>query len=110
MAPKADKYEWLRQQFINDWCAKCGRDHRHHTALQVRGDWAARCDLEPVLKEGKLVFNPEAYPNELMVKFKSLPLRVQENMLFEARGMGKSVEELMRQEVHKIWLKLADDE
>ena len=55
--------EWLREQFEFEWCTECGRDHRHHTAAPVLGNWFAWCDKKPVLGEsGKIVMNPEGYP------------------------------------------------
>lgn len=57
--------QWLREQFEFEWCAECGRDHRHHTAIPILGNWFARCDREPVLQiiDGReqLVPNPEGY-------------------------------------------------
>ncbi|MFC5509290.1 hypothetical protein [Bosea massiliensis] len=55
--------QWLREQFAFEWCADCGRDHRHHTALPVMGNWFARCEREPIFCEatGELVPNPEGY-------------------------------------------------
>lgn len=52
---------WLAQQFEFEWCAECGRDHRHHTAVLVMGNWFARCDLPPVMNGEELVVNPEGY-------------------------------------------------
>jgi len=57
--PAAD---WLREQFEHEWCADCGRDHRHHTAIPFAGNWFARCDREPVFSCDELVPNPEGYP------------------------------------------------
>lgn len=58
--------EWLAEQFEFEWCAECGRDHRHHTALPILGNWFARCDREPVYtKDGReIVANPEGYADE----------------------------------------------
>jgi len=53
--------EWLREQFEFEWCADCGRDHRHHTAIPFMGNWFARCDLEPVFCCEELQPNPENY-------------------------------------------------
>lgn len=54
--------EWLREQFEFEWCADCGRDHRHHTAIPILGNWFARCDLDPVFnKAGELIADPEGY-------------------------------------------------
>ena len=42
-------------------------------------------------------------------EFYMLPPRVQENMIFEARCMAKSLRELMDAKVHEIWISLAGD-
>jgi len=56
---------WLRQQFEFEWCAECGRDHRHHTAIEFMGNWFARCDFEPAYdNDGELIVNPEGYRND----------------------------------------------
>lgn len=59
---------WLKQQFEHEWCAECGRDHRHHTAVPFMANWFARCDREPIIvtKDGKeeLQVNPEGYEDE----------------------------------------------
>ena len=58
---------WLAHQFETEWCAECGRDHRHHTAILLElgaygANWFAKCDREPVYdREGRLVCNPEGY-------------------------------------------------
>lgn len=62
----ASQYEpaeaWLIEQFEFEWCAECGRDHRHHTAVPFLGNWFARCDREPTFSAtGELVTNPEGY-------------------------------------------------
>ena len=56
--------QWLRDQFAFEWCAECGRDHRHHTALPFMGSWFAQCRLEPVFRNGQLVCDPEGYEAE----------------------------------------------
>lgn len=55
---------FLRETFEFEYCAECGRDHRHHTAVPFMGNWFARCDLEPVMTAdgGDIVVNPEGYP------------------------------------------------
>ena len=58
-----DPQEWLAQQFEFAWCPECGRDHRHHTAVPLAGNWFARCDLAPVYEGAELVINPEKYPD-----------------------------------------------
>lgn len=35
---------WLRQQFEFEYCAECGGDTQHHTAVPFLGNWFARCD------------------------------------------------------------------
>lgn len=58
-----DPAEWLREQFRHEWCAECGRDHRHHTAIPFMGNWFAKCTRKPVYgPSGELVNNPENYP------------------------------------------------
>jgi hypothetical protein len=53
---------WLHRQFKHEWCAECGRDHRHHAAIPVLGNWFAQCEREPVFDaRGELVCNPEGY-------------------------------------------------
>ena len=57
-----DPQEWMQRLFEFEYCAECGRDHRHHTAVPVMGNWFARCDLPPVIdKGGALVVDPENY-------------------------------------------------
>lgn len=58
-----DGAAWLKQQFEFEWCGECGRDHRHHTAVPVLGNWFARCDLPAVEDDenGEIVVNPEGY-------------------------------------------------
>jgi hypothetical protein len=53
--------KWLAEQFEFEWCADCGRDHRHHTAIPFLGNWFARCDREPVFVAEEIVPNPEGY-------------------------------------------------
>lgn len=53
--------EWLKEQFAFEWCADCGRDHRHHTVLPFLGNWFARCDREPIFAGEELICNPEGY-------------------------------------------------
>ena len=36
--------EWLEQQFECEYCAECGGDAQHHTAVPFLGNWFARCD------------------------------------------------------------------
>lgn len=40
---KQDPQKWLAQQFECEFCADCGGDARHHTAVPVLGNWFARC-------------------------------------------------------------------
>jgi hypothetical protein len=57
--------QWLAEQFEFEWCAECGRDHRHHTAVPFMWNWFARCDLPPVYTAaGNLVCDPEGYERE----------------------------------------------
>lgn len=42
--PPAD---WLREQFEFEFCAECGGDAQHHTAVPLMGNWFARCDHAP---------------------------------------------------------------
>lgn len=54
--------QWLHDQFAHEWCAECGRDHRHHTAMPFMGNWFAYCDLEPIDDgNGGTLMNPEGY-------------------------------------------------
>lgn len=53
--------EWLAEQFEFEWCAECGRDQRHHTAIPFMGNWFAKCDLPPVMNGEELVVDPEGY-------------------------------------------------
>ena len=39
--------EWLAQQFEFEYCAECGGDAQHHTAVPFLGTWFARCDYPP---------------------------------------------------------------
>lgn len=39
--------EWLAQQFECEFCAECGGDACHHTAVPFMGNWFARCDYPP---------------------------------------------------------------
>lgn len=59
-----DPQRWLKAQFEFEWCPECGRDHRHHTAVPVMGNWLARCDREPVLAADELIVNPENYAEQ----------------------------------------------
>lgn len=55
---------WLKEMFEHEYCAECGRDHRHHTAVPVLGNWFAYCDRFPVIDcKGEPVCNPEGYPD-----------------------------------------------
>ena len=42
--PPAD---WLAEIFEFEFCAECGGDAQHHTAIPVLGNWFARCDFPP---------------------------------------------------------------
>ena len=44
--------DWLAELFECEYCAECGGDQRHHTAVPVLGNWFAYCDFEPVDDEG----------------------------------------------------------
>jgi hypothetical protein len=39
--------EWLAQLFECEYCAECGGDAQHHTAVPFNGNWFARCDFSP---------------------------------------------------------------
>lgn len=56
---------WLAEQFEFEWCADCGRDHRHHVAIPIMGNWFALCEREPIIRSvngrEELVVNPEGY-------------------------------------------------
>lgn len=36
---------WLAAEFEFEYCADCGGDACHHTAIPVLGNWFARCDF-----------------------------------------------------------------
>ncbi|MGE5510377.1 MAG: hypothetical protein ACM31O_03885 [Bacteroidota bacterium] len=60
--PDIPAEQWLVELFQSEWCAECGRDHRHHTAVSFMGNWFAFCDKDPVLDEhDNLIVNPEGY-------------------------------------------------
>jgi hypothetical protein len=40
-----DPFEWLALLFRSEFCAECGGDAQHHTAIPFNGNWFARCDL-----------------------------------------------------------------
>jgi hypothetical protein len=42
--PPAD---WLAELFEFEYCAECGGDAEHHTAIPFLGNWFARCDYPP---------------------------------------------------------------
>lgn len=35
---------WLDDLFEFEYCAECGGDSQHHTAIPLNGNWFARCD------------------------------------------------------------------
>lgn len=35
---------WLIETFEYEYCAECGGDSCHHTAIPFLGNWFARCD------------------------------------------------------------------
>ena len=37
--------EWLKELFEHEYCAECGGDAEHHTAIPFLGNWFARCDF-----------------------------------------------------------------
>jgi hypothetical protein len=39
--------EWLADLFEYEYCAECGGDACHHTAIPFMGNWFARCDYPP---------------------------------------------------------------
>jgi hypothetical protein len=46
--------QWLREQFEFEFCAECGGDAEHHTAVPFMGNWFARCDYPPDESTGEL--------------------------------------------------------
>lgn len=40
-------HEWLAELFETEYCAECGGDACHHTAIPFLGNWFARCDHAP---------------------------------------------------------------
>jgi hypothetical protein len=36
--------DWLKDLFEFEFCAECGGDAQHHTAVPFLGNWFARCD------------------------------------------------------------------
>lgn len=38
---------WLNRLFEDEFCAECGGDAKHHTAVPFMGNWFARCDFPP---------------------------------------------------------------
>lgn len=38
---------WLVELFEYEYCAECGGDAEHHTAVPLFGNWFARCDYPP---------------------------------------------------------------
>ena len=36
--------DWLAELFESEYCAECGGDAEHHTAVPFLGNWFARCD------------------------------------------------------------------
>lgn len=64
--PERETLAWLREFFEYEWCAECGRDHRHHTAiLDPFGNLFARCDLDPKFDaSGGLIIDPEGYERD----------------------------------------------
>lgn len=41
--------EWLAQQFETEYCAECGGDACHHTAVPFNDNWFARCNHPPTV-------------------------------------------------------------
>ena len=39
--------KWLKRLFADEFCAECGGDAEHHTAIPFMGNWFARCDYPP---------------------------------------------------------------
>jgi hypothetical protein len=37
--------DWLAECFAHEYCAECGGDTEHHTAVVFMGNWFARCDF-----------------------------------------------------------------
>lgn len=42
--PTQTAEDWLLNQFECEFCAECGGDAQHHTAVPFFGSWFARCD------------------------------------------------------------------
>lgn len=42
--PTQTAEDWLTDQFEYEFCAKCGGDAQHHTAVPFLGNWFARCE------------------------------------------------------------------
>lgn len=45
---------WLARQFECEYCAECGGDAQHHTAVPFLGNWFARCDYPRNEKSGRV--------------------------------------------------------
>jgi hypothetical protein len=37
--------QWLAELFECEYCAECGGDAQHHTAVPFLGNWFARCNF-----------------------------------------------------------------
>jgi hypothetical protein len=43
--------QWLAELFEYEYCAECGGDSCHHTAVPFLGNWFAHCDY-PLAEDG----------------------------------------------------------
>lgn len=39
---------FLEEYFKSEYCAECGGDAKHHTAVMLNDNWFARCDFQPL--------------------------------------------------------------
>jgi hypothetical protein len=52
--------QWLAELFACEYCAECGGDAQHHTAVPFLGNWFARCDY--TLTDAQLDAVPDDAP------------------------------------------------
>lgn len=56
--------QWLSELFEYEFCAECGGDACHHTAVPFMGNWFARCD-HPANDDGEMSPVVKAYRDAL---------------------------------------------